>query len=131
MKLIDQDQVDWKGRTHFIAIAAQAMRRLLVDHARAKHRVKRGGDRRRVELNDQIKLSQRSDEDLLAVDEAIEKLAALDPQQAKIVELRFFGSMNMDEVAEVMGMSKRSLERDWTMIRAWLRSELSDESTSG
>ncbi len=131
VKLVDQHRVNWKGKSHFIAIAAQAMRRLLVDHARAKMRLKRGGDRERVEFADHLKVSQQSDRDLLAVDEAIEKLATLDARQARIVELRFFGDLKMDEVAEVLGISKRTVEREWTMIRAWLRHELRDESERG
>ena len=105
------------------------MRRLLVDHARSKMREKRGGDRQRVYLADHVKVSQNNDEDLLAVNDAIDKLAELDPQQARIVELRFFGGLKMDEVAEVLGISKRTVEREWTMIRAWLRRELGQEST--
>jgi RNA polymerase sigma factor (TIGR02999 family) len=126
MKLVGQD-VDWNGKTHFIAIAARSMRRLLVDHARSKLRDKRGGDRKRVDLDEHLKVSQRDDRDLLTVDEAIEKLAKLDPKQAQIVELRFFGGMSVQEVADVLQIPKRSVEREWTMIRAWLRKEL-DES---
>lgn len=129
MKLAAQD-VAWHGKTHFIAIAAGAMRRLLVDHARSKLRQKRGGGRKRVELDEEIKVSHRDSEDLLAVDEAINKLASLDPQHAKIVELRFFGGMTVQEVADVMGTSKRAIEREWTMIRSWLRTEL-DNSERG
>ena len=129
LKLVDQTRVDWKGKSHFIAIAATIMRRLLVDHARGKMREKRGGDRQRVYLADHVKISQTNDEDLLAVNDAIEKLTELDPDQAKIVELRFFGGLKMDEVAEVLGISKRTVEREWTMIRAWLRRELGQEST--
>lgn len=131
MKLVDQTRVDWKGKSHFIAIAATIMRRLLVDHARGKMREKRGGDRQRVQLVDHVRVSQNNDEDLLAVNDAIDKLADLDPQQARIVELRFFGGLSMGEVAEVMGISKRTAEREWTMIRAWLRRELGDESARG
>ena len=128
LKLVGQTRVDWNGKSHFIAIAATMMRRLLVDHARAKMRDKRGGDRQRVYLADHVRVSQNNDEDLLAVNDAIDKLADLDPQQARIVELRFFGGLTMDEVAEVLGLSKRTVEREWTMIRAWLRRELGEES---
>lgn len=126
MKLAAQD-VAWQGKTHFIAIAAGAMRRLLVDHARSKLRHKRGGGRKRVELDKELKVSHRDSEDLLAVDEAIKKLASLDESQARIVELRFFGGLTVQEVADAMKMSKRAVEREWTMIRSWLRTEL-DES---
>lgn len=127
LKLVDQTRVDWQGKTHFFAVGAEIMRRILVDHARAKHRQKRGGDRQRIELHHDLRVSAQRDEDLLAVDEAIAKLAECDPRQAKIVELRFFGGLTVAEVAEVLGVSKRTVEAEWTMIRAWLRRELSDE----
>ena len=126
LKLVDQTQVDWKGRTHFFAIGAQVMRRVLVDHARRKGRLKRGGDLRRAEVDVSL-ISARSAADVLAVHEAIEDLEKLDPRQARIVELRFFGGLSVAEVAEVLGLSRRTVEAEWTMIRAWLRRRLSDE----
>lgn len=126
LKLVDQTQVDWKGRTHFFAIGAQVMRRVLVDHARRKRRLKRGGDLRRAEVDVSL-ISARSAADVLAVHEAIEDLEKLDPRQARIVELRFFGGLSVAEVAEVLGLSPRTIEAEWTMIRAWLRRRLSDE----
>lgn len=126
LKLVDQTQVDWKGRTHFFAIGAQVMRRVLVDHARRKGRLKRGGDLRRAEVDVSL-ISARSAADVLAVHEAIEDLEQLDPRQARIVELRFFGGLSVAEVAEVLGLSRRTIEAEWTMIRAWLRRRLSDE----
>jgi RNA polymerase sigma-70 factor, ECF subfamily len=129
MKLVDQTKVEWRGKTHFLAIGAQAMRRILVDHARYKHRAKRGGGRIRIQLNEQVALSPQKDEDLLALDEALVKLAEVDPRQAAIVELRFFGGLNVAEVAEVLGVSKRTVENEWTAVRAWLRRELADPST--
>ena len=131
LKLVDQTRVNWQGKTHFFAVGAEIMRRILVDHARTKQRQKRGGDRQRIELHDDLKISTQRDEDLLAVDEAILKLAERDPRQAKIVELRFFGGLTVAEVAEVLGVSKRTVESEWTMIRAWLRRELSDEESGG
>ena len=128
MKLIDQTKVEWKGRTHFLAIGAQAMRRILVDHARYKQRAKRGGGRIRIQLNEQVALSPERGEDLLALDEALVKLAEVDPRQATIVELRFFGGLSVAEVAEVLGVSKRTVESEWTAVRAWLRRELTEES---
>ena len=127
LKLVDQSRVDWQGRTHFFAIGAQAMRRLLVDHARSKGRLKRGGGRHRISLDEELTISPRTEEDLLAVDDALEELAAVDARQAKIVELRFFGGLTVEEVAEVLEMSKRSVEREWTMVRAWLRRRLADD----
>jgi RNA polymerase sigma factor (TIGR02999 family) len=127
LKLIDQTRTDWKGRTHFFAIGAEVMRRVLVDRARRKARLKRGGGRERIALDEQLVVSPGKDEDLLAVDEALEELAKLDPRQARIVELRFFGGLTVAEAAEAMGLSQRTVEAEWTMIRAWLRRRLSDE----
>jgi RNA polymerase sigma factor (TIGR02999 family) len=127
MKLVDQTRVDWQGKNHFFAVAAQAMRRILVDHARSRQRDKRGGGRARVALDEACALSPQKDEDVLALDEALEKLASIDPRQAKVVELRFFGGMNVDEVAKALGVSKRTVEGDWTFARAWLARELRGE----
>lgn len=126
MKLVDQTRVDWQGKSHFFAVAAQAMRRILVDHARSRQRDKRGGGRARVVLDEAVALSPQKDEDVLALDEALEKLSGLDPRQAKVVELRFFGGMNVEEVAQALGVSKRTVEGDWTFARAWLSRELSN-----
>ena len=124
LKLAGQHRVDWQGRTHVLAIGAKAMRRILVDHAKRKHRVKRGGGMKRIQLDEAAALSPERDEDLLAVDEALEKLAGIDERQAAIVELRFFGGMTVEEVAQSLGISKRTVESEWTMVRAWLRREL-------
>ena len=129
VKLVDQAGVDWHGRTHFFAVAAQAMRRILVDHARRRGAAKRGGRGKRVLLDDDPLPAIAPNDDLLAVDEALAKLAELDPRQAQLVELRFFGGLSVDEAAEVLGISKRSAEREWTMARAWLRRELSETGT--
>lgn len=128
LRMLGQSRVEWKGKTHFFAIGAKMMRRILVDHARSTHRKKRGGGMHRIELTDELSVSKRRDEDVLAVEEALEKLSKLDPRQAQIVELRFFGGMTVEEVAEVLGVSKRTVEGEWTMLRAWLRRELSGES---
>lgn len=130
LRLVDQSRVDWRGKSHFFAIGAKMMRRILVDHARGKKRQKRGGERQRIELDDNLCVSSRKDEDVLAVEEALTKLAALDPRQAQIVELRFYGGLTMEEVAEALGVSKRTVESDWTMLRAWMRRELSDETAT-
>jgi RNA polymerase sigma-70 factor (ECF subfamily) len=129
LKLIDQEGVDWKGRTHFFAVGAQAMRRILVDHARRHLAEKRGGHRQRIELDEGLFVDSKHNEDLLSLEDAMTKLAELDPQQAKMVELRFYGGLKVDEVAEVLKMSKRSVEREWTMVRAWLRRELNGSET--
>lgn len=130
LKLVDQTKVDWKGRTHFFAVGARAMRRMLVDHARRKGRVKRGGGLQQISLDSLPTISTGSQADVLAVHEAIEELAKLDPRQAKLVELRFFGGLSVKEVAEVLGVSQRTVEADWTVVRAWLRRRLSDEEPS-
>ena len=127
LKLIEQHRVTWKGRTHFHAVAAQAMRRILIDHARRHKRQKRGGVRHRVVLSKNIPISPNHDEDLIALDEAMEKLAALDSRQAKVVELRFFGGLTVEEVAKVLDVSKRTVEGDWQFARAWLKRALSIE----
>ena len=128
LKLIDQTKVDWQGRTHFFAVSAQAMRRILVDHARRKGRTKRGGRRRRVELDERVMLSPRRVDDILAVDDALRRLVEVDPRQANVVELRFFGGLTVADVAEALGVSKRTVESEWKMARAWLRRELSEDS---
>ena len=128
MRMVDQKHVDWKGTTHFYAVSARMMRRILVDHARGKKRIKRGGGMDRIQLTDDMVVSNRHEEDVIAVDDAINKLAKLQPRQAEIVELRFFGGLSVAQVAETLGVSKRTVEADWTMLRAWLRRELSGSS---
>jgi RNA polymerase sigma factor (TIGR02999 family) len=130
LKLVDQTKTDWQGRTHFFAVGAQAMRRILVDHARSKKRAKRGGGRQRISLDEELTLSPQRDEDLLALDEALETLAKRDERQAKIVELRFFGGLSIKEVAHLLGVSERTIGKEWTMIRAWLRRELAKDDDS-
>lgn len=127
MRLIDQDRVEWQSRSHFFALASKMMRRVLVDHARRRHRLKRGGDQVRVTMpmGEGAALSLDRDADVLALDEALEALAAVDPRQADIVVMRFFGGMTVQEVAEALGVSKRTVEAEWTMTKAWLRRALS------
>ena len=125
LKLVGHTRIDWQGRAHFLAFAAQAMRQILVDHARRHRAEKRGGDRHRIALDDNLVVESNRDVDLLALEDALTKLTKLDPRQAQMIELRFFGGLSIAEVAKVMGTSKRSVEREWTMVRAWLRRELS------
>ncbi len=127
LKLIDQSRVIWNGKTHFIAVGANIMRRILVDHAKSKRRLKRGGESQRVSLDFNEPLSPERDEDLLALDEALQRLTEKDPRQAQIVEMRFFGGLKVDEVADLLGVSKRTVENDWRMVRAWLKRELSQD----
>ncbi len=125
LKLIDQRDVNWENRTHFFAIAAQAMRRILVDYAKAKHRAKRGGGDIPITLDEAALVS--TDEksiDLIALDEALNRLAAKDQQQARVVELRYFSGLNLEETAKVLEVSRTTAARDWAMAKAWLHREL-------
>ncbi len=129
MKLVDQSRVAWQGRTHFFAVGAQAMRRILVDHARRRRAAKRGGGQPRITVDEQLLAAGRRDEDLLQLEAALQKLAALDPQQARMVELRFFGGLSVAQAATALGVSKRTAEREWNMVRSWLRRQLSESQT--
>jgi RNA polymerase sigma factor (TIGR02999 family) len=125
LKLIDQKSARWQNRAQFFGVAAQLMRRILVDHARAHQADKRGGsDQQRLSITSAERLVQQPDVDLLALHEALEELATLDPQQERIVELRFFGGLSIEETAEVLGVGHATIERDWKMARAWLRRKL-------
>jgi len=125
MRLADQSRVEWKGRAHFFGIAAQAMRRILVDHARAGRRDKRGAGRRGLELETEALVAgSPGTVDLLGLDAALDKLRSLSEPQARLVELRFFAGLAMPAVAEVLGISLRSAEREWRFARAWLAHEL-------
>ncbi|MHC4948136.1 MAG: ECF-type sigma factor [Planctomycetota bacterium] len=130
LKLIDQTRVDWQGQTHFKAVAAQAMRRILVDHARSHARHKRGGDWRRLALDDAYLLVDGPEVDVLALHDALEKMRRLDERQARVVELRLFGGCTPEETARLLDMAKRTVERDWKMGRTWLRRELAEERLS-
>jgi len=124
LRLIDQ-KAGWRNRSHFFGIAAQLMRRILVDRARAHHYAKRGGGQAHVTFDEAVVAEPGRTPDLMALDEALTSLAALDPQQARIVEMRFFGGLTIEETAEALGISHATVERDWAMARAWLRAELS------
>jgi RNA polymerase sigma factor (TIGR02999 family) len=124
LKLINHRKVDWKGRTHFFAVGAAAMRRILIDHARTKGRKKRGGSWERIIFDDAELPGFEDGVDTSAVHDALEVLSNLDPEQAQVVELRFFGGMTVEEVAYVMGVSKRKIEGEWTHAKAWLRHQL-------
>ncbi|PYS59427.1 MAG: RNA polymerase subunit sigma-70 [Acidobacteria bacterium] len=124
VRLIDQAGVRWQNRAHFFGIAAEMMRRILVDHARKRRATKRGGDALKLTLNEALNASGERNLDLIAVDEALTKLAAVDQQQAWVVELRFFGGLNVEETAEVLSISARTVKRDWSVAKAWIRREL-------
>lgn len=128
-RLVDQSRVRWQGRSHFFAVGAQAMRRVLVDHARSRGRQKRGGDWQRVtftEAGDRAIGGELDFEQLLSLDAALERLARLDPRQVRVVELRWFAGMTTAEVAELLGVSNRTVEGDWAHARSWLRRELEE-----
>src|SRR5208283_1506337 len=114
LKLVGQTRVDWQGRAHFLAIAARVMRQILVDHARRHRAARRGGNRHRIALDDNLVVESSRNVDLLALEDALTKFTKLDPRQAQMVELRFFGGLSIAEVAKVMELSKRSVEREWT-----------------
>jgi RNA polymerase sigma factor (TIGR02999 family) len=124
LRLVDSSRVNWQDRSHFFAIAAQLMRRVLVDVARRKNSAKRGGERVQVSLADDVKLAPHKDADVLALDEALERLAELNPRHSRIVELKYFGGLTEEEIAETLDISVRTVRRDWNLARAWLFREL-------
>jgi RNA polymerase sigma factor (TIGR02999 family) len=126
VRLVDQRQVQWRNRAHFFGVAASMMRRILVDHARKRLAEKRGGELERVTLvGDEVAAEGPNEIDVLALHESLERLAAFDPQQERIVELRYFGGLTIEEAAEVVGISQATVVREWTIAKAWLRSDLS------
>jgi RNA polymerase sigma factor (TIGR02999 family) len=128
LKLIDQERADWRDRAHFMAVAAQAIRRVLIDHARHRHAAKRGGDRCRLTLDEAVAPAAARDVDFLAIDDALGRLAELHERQARVVELRFFGGLNIEEAAAVLGISRATVTDDWAVARAWLSRELAEDS---
>ncbi len=124
MRMVGQRNDNWQDRVHFLAVSAGMMRRVLADEARKQYANKRGGEWSRVTLKDVSQTGEQQVEDVLLVEELLERLEKLDPRQAKVVELRFFAGMNMEEIAEAMEVSKRTVEMEWTMARAWLQKEL-------
>ncbi len=124
MKLVDQSSVEWQGRAHFFAVAARAMRQVLIDYARKRTAEKRGGDWMRTTLGDRAFASTYSPEQLLALDQALDRLAELDERLPRVVEMRFFAGLKEQEIAEVLGTSERTIQRDWARARAWLYKEL-------
>jgi len=128
LRLVDQTQVRWQNRAHFLGVAAQMMRRILVDHARAHEAGKRGGEFQKLSLDENIDASgEGRDLNLVALDDALERLAELDPQKSKIVELRFFGGLSVEETAEVLGVSAPTVKRQWRMAKAWLYGQLQNQ----
>ncbi len=128
LRLVDANEIDWQNRAHFFGIAAVRMRHILVEHARSRQAAKRGGGEYRLSLSEANGLAEEQDVNLLALDDALKRLESLDSQKTRIVELRYFGGMTIEETAEVLKLSPATIKRDWSMARAWLRSEISHES---
>jgi RNA polymerase sigma factor (TIGR02999 family) len=128
LKLIDQKNVQWKNRAHFFALSAQLMRRILVDHARNRQYAKRGGGAQRITFDEALVISSERGGDLVALDEALSKLTSIDPRKGKVVELRFFGGLSVEETAEALQISAVTVMREWSMAKAWLYNSLSNGS---
>jgi RNA polymerase sigma factor, sigma-70 family/RNA polymerase sigma factor, TIGR02999 family len=127
LQLVGKSRVQWENRAHFFAVAAQLMRRIMVDHARQRHTLKRGGGAIRVTLDECAAVTQTRAAELLALDEASERLAAFDPRKARVVEMRYFGGLTMEEIGDVLKIHVNTVTRDWTAARAWLFAALSGE----
>ena len=128
IRLVDYKRMQWQNRAHFFAIAAQLMRRILIDRARKRYNSKRGGDVRKVSLDQAAIVSTGRSSDLVALDEALTDLEAIDQRKSKVVELRFFGGLNIEETAEVMSISPATVQREWSMAKAWLYREISQNT---
>jgi RNA polymerase sigma factor (TIGR02999 family) len=124
LRMVHQEPLRWQNRAHFFGVAAQMMRHILVDHARGRLAAKRGAGAPRLTLDAQIALPQKREVDLVALDDALNQLAALDPQQGRLVELRFFGGLSVEEASIVLGISPATLKREWAIARAWLQREM-------
>ena len=124
LRLVDQERVEWRNRAHFFAISARMMRRILVDHARQRRAAKRGGDMPRLSLDQSLGLLERKDLDVVALDEALGNLSKLDSQQARVIELRFFGGLTIEETGEALNISPATVTRDWVTAKAWLFDQL-------
>jgi RNA polymerase sigma factor (TIGR02999 family) len=129
LRLIRQQHPQWQNRAHFFGVAAQLMRHILVDHARNRAAAKRGAGAPRLTLDPDVALPQERDVDLIALDDALNQLAALDPQQSRLVELRFFGGLSIEETSVVLGVSPATVKREWATARAWLQREMRNKET--
>jgi RNA polymerase sigma factor (TIGR02999 family) len=123
-RLVDQERIPWQGRTHFFAMAAETMRRILVDHARKRHAAKRGGQGIRITLDESLAVAERRDVDVISLDDALNGLARLDATQAKLFELRYFSGLGIEETAKVLGISPATVKREWSAAKAWLYREM-------
>ena len=130
VRLVDQKNVRWQNRAHFFGIAAQMMRRILVDYARSRNYAKRGGGAAQISLDEALIVSDERSAEVVSVHEALERLAEFDPRKSQLVELRFFGGLSIDETAQVLNVSPGTVMHDWTLAKAWLRREISSESSA-
>jgi RNA polymerase sigma factor (TIGR02999 family) len=130
LRLIRQDHPQWQNRAHFFGVAAQLMRHILVDHARNRAAAKRGAGAPRLSLDEEVALPQARDVDIVALDDALNQLAGLDVQQSRVVELRFFGGLSIEETSVVLGISPATVKREWATARAWLQREMKNKDTS-
>jgi RNA polymerase sigma factor (TIGR02999 family) len=131
VRLVDQKNVRWQNRAHFFGIAAQMMRRILVDYARSRNYAKRGGGAARISFDEALIVSDERSAEVVNVHEALERLAEFDPRKSQLVELRFFGGLSIEETAEVLRVSPGTVMRDWTLAKAWLRREISPDRSAG
>ncbi|MGH9723404.1 MAG: sigma-70 family RNA polymerase sigma factor [Bryobacteraceae bacterium] len=129
LRLVEQRDVAWKCRAHFLGIAAKMMRRILVDHARKHFAAKRKGSRDRITFDETAWISKTPSDDMIPLDEALHRLEQLDPQQSRIVEMKFFGGLSAEQISEALGISTRTVKRDWSVARAWLHRELAKGRT--
>jgi len=131
IRLVDQERTQWRNRAHFFAISARLMRRILVDHARQRRTGKRGGDQTKLSLDHSLGLQERKELDVVALDEALDTLSKLDSQQARVIELRFFGGLTIEETGEALGISPATVTRDWVTAKAWLFDQLNRSKDEG
>ncbi|MGH9755417.1 MAG: sigma-70 family RNA polymerase sigma factor [Blastocatellia bacterium] len=124
LRLVDHENIEWQNRAHFFGVAAQAMRRILVDHARTRNYQKRGGAAQRVSLDEAATLAEEQAAELIALDEALKELAKIDPRKCRIVEMRYFGGLSVEETAETLGVSVTTVARDWITAKGWLLREM-------
>jgi len=124
LRLIDQRNTRWQNRAHFFGISAQLIRRILVDHARARKAEKRGGDAAKIQIDESVAAPEQQNLDLVVLDDCLKTLAGIDPQQARVVELRYFAGLTVEETAEVMRVSPTTIKREWRLAKAWLRREI-------
>ena len=127
LRLVDHENIEWQNRAHFFGVAAQAMRRILVDHARTRNYQKRGGEALHVSLDEAATLAEEQAAELIALDEALQELARMDPRKCRVVELRYFGGLSVEETAEALGVSVTTVARDWNMAKGWLLREMTKQ----